>query len=109
MHTCANARSKIAQTLLAASALALLAASALAQDASTDSSKARGLNSPAMLQLVEQRFKAADKNQDGLLTKAEAEAGMPKLAKTFDRIDTEKKGSVTLEQIKAFIAKNAAK
>lgn len=93
---------KTAKAALTISSLTLLAASAWAQGAA-------GIDSAAMLQLVEQRFKAADKNQDGLLTKAEADAGMPRLAKTFERIDVDKKGSVTLVQVKAFIANNAPK
>jgi Ca2+-binding EF-hand superfamily protein len=53
---------------------------------------------------IEERFKAADKDGDGKLTLAEAKAGMPKVAKGFDKIDKEKKGYVTVEQIKAFAA-----
>jgi Ca2+-binding EF-hand superfamily protein len=51
---------------------------------------------------LETRFKAADKNNDGCLTRQEAEAGMPRVAKGFDRIDAAKKGCITLDQIKAF-------
>ncbi|HEV7815630.1 MAG TPA: EF-hand domain-containing protein [Janthinobacterium sp.] len=58
----------------------------------------------AKMQKLEERFKAADKNGDGKLTKAEAEAGMPRLAKNFDSIDTDKKGYVTLDQVKAAMA-----
>lgn len=53
---------------------------------------------------IEERFKAADKDGDGKLTLAEAKAGMPKVAKGFDKIDKEKKGYVTVDQIKAFAA-----
>ena len=45
------------------------------------------------------KFKAADKNADGQLSLEEAKAGMPRVAKGFDKIDMEKKGYVTLEQI----------
>ena len=45
------------------------------------------------------KFKAADKNADGQLSLEEAKAGMPRVAKGFDRIDVEKKGYVTLAQI----------
>ena len=45
------------------------------------------------------KFKAADKNADGQLSLEEAKAGMPRVAKGFDKIDVEKKGYVTLEQI----------
>ena len=48
-------------------------------------------------------FKAADKDQDGKLTLPEATAGMPKVAKNFARIDKDKKGYVTIEQLKAMM------
>lgn len=56
---------------------------------------------------LETRFKAADKNADGKLTLEEAKAGMPRVADAFSHIDAEKKGYVTLEQIKALVIKNA--
>ena len=62
----------------------------------------------ARAQKLEERFKAADKDGDGKLTKAEAEAGMPRLAKNFDRIDTDHKGYITLDQLKAAMATMAA-
>ncbi|MFX1681019.1 EF-hand domain-containing protein [Mitsuaria sp. CC2] len=55
-------------------------------------------------QKLEDRFAAADKDHDGKLTKAEAEAGMPRLAKHFDEVDTQKTGSVTLDQVKQYAA-----
>jgi Ca2+-binding EF-hand superfamily protein len=48
-------------------------------------------------------FKAADKDSDGKLTLPEATAGMPRIAKNFARIDKDKKGFVTLEQIKSMM------
>jgi Ca2+-binding EF-hand superfamily protein len=53
----------------------------------------------AIAKEITARFKAADKNADGQLSLEEAKAGMPRVAKGFDRIDVEKKGYVTLEQI----------
>ncbi|MGV0998116.1 MAG: EF-hand domain-containing protein [Fluviibacter sp.] len=50
---------------------------------------------------IEALFAAADKNHDGKLTLEEAQAGMPKVAANFDKIDTGKLGYVTLDQIKA--------
>lgn len=49
---------------------------------------------------IEKRFKAADKDGDGKLTRAEAEAGMPAVAKNFDRLDVNKNGYLTLDDIK---------
>jgi Ca2+-binding EF-hand superfamily protein len=53
----------------------------------------------AIAKEITARFRAADKNADGQLSLEEAKAGMPRVAKGFDRIDVEKKGYVTLEQI----------
>ncbi|MGH8744643.1 MAG: EF-hand domain-containing protein [Burkholderiales bacterium] len=46
----------------------------------------------------EEQFKKADKDHDGTLTKDEAKA-MPNVYKNFDAIDTDKDGTVTLEEI----------
>lgn len=53
---------------------------------------------------VEALFKAADKDGDGKLTLSEAKMGMPRIAKAFDKIDSPKKGYLTLEQVKAAAA-----
>jgi hypothetical protein len=50
------------------------------------------------------KFAAADKDGDSKVTQAEADAGMPKIARVFSKIDTQKTGSITLDQIFAFIA-----
>jgi len=47
------------------------------------------------------KFKAADKNHDGKLTLAEAQAGMPRVAAHFSYIDSQGRGYVTLDQILA--------
>ena len=54
--------------------------------------------------MIEARFKAANKKGDGKLTLEEAKAGMPKVAANFDRIDIQKRGYITVEQIKAMAA-----
>jgi len=60
----------------------------------------------AKLTEVDTRFKAADKNADGKLTLQEAKDGMPRIADAFSHIDIEKKGYVTLEQIRAVMIKS---
>jgi Ca2+-binding EF-hand superfamily protein len=60
----------------------------------------------AKLTEAETRFKAADKNTDGKLTLQEAKDGMPRIADAFSHIDVEKKGYVTLEQIRAVMIKS---
>jgi Ca2+-binding EF-hand superfamily protein len=54
--------------------------------------------------LIEERFKAADKNGDGKITLEEAKAGMPRVAANFDRIDAQKLGYITVDQIKKMAA-----
>ncbi|MBL8511007.1 MAG: EF-hand domain-containing protein [Betaproteobacteria bacterium] len=55
---------------------------------------------------MESRLKAADKNGDGKISREEA-AALPRIAKKFDQIDTNKDGFVTLEEIKASMAQHA--
>jgi Ca2+-binding EF-hand superfamily protein len=52
-------------------------------------------------QEIAAKFAAADKNHDGKLTLAEAQAGMPRIAANFSYIDTQNKGYVTLAEIEA--------
>jgi len=60
----------------------------------------------AKLTELEARFKVADKNADGKLTLQEAKDGMPRVADAFTHIDIDKKGYVTLEQIRAVMIKS---
>ena len=45
-----------------------------------------------------ERFKAADKDADGSLTREEAKA-MPRVAKNFESVDADKSGTVTAKEI----------
>ena len=56
-----------------------------------------------------ERFKKADTDADGTLSRAEAEKGMPRLARHFDAIDADKDGRVTLDEIEAARKARAAK
>lgn len=52
----------------------------------------------------DEHFKAADKDGDDALTKAEAEAaGMGRIVRHFDRIDGNKDGKVTRDELRATI------
>ncbi len=60
--------------------------------------------SAAQIAMMESRFAAADKDKDGKLTLAEAQAGMPRVAANFSKIDRAGKGYVTIDEIKAAMA-----
>jgi hypothetical protein len=51
---------------------------------------------------LQERFDAANTTHDGHLTAEQARSGMPAVAKNFAAIDTERKGYVTLDQIRAY-------
>ena len=51
---------------------------------------------------ISDRFKAADANHDGKLSRDEAKAGMPQVYKNFSKIDSLKRGYVTERQIGAY-------
>jgi len=52
---------------------------------------------------LREKFAAADTDHDGSLSRAEAAAGMPRLAKHFDEIDTDHDGKLTLAEVAAFL------
>ncbi|MBL8377828.1 MAG: EF-hand domain-containing protein [Burkholderiales bacterium] len=93
-------------------AVALLPAAVLAQSSPQASSEARpdgGRPDPErMRQMFEERFKKADTNGDGALTRAEAEQGMPRIAENFAAIDTNGDGKVTPEEIRAAMERRRA-
>ena len=51
---------------------------------------------------MQEHFKAADKNSDGKISREEANASMPRVAKHFEAIDANKDGFVTKEEMRAF-------
>ena len=87
-------------------ALPLLAQAQGADAGATSSGRpGAGQRDPAkMHEMFEQRFKKADSNGDGKLSKVEAQAGMPRVAKNFDAIDTDKDGFITQAEIAAAMA-----
>jgi hypothetical protein len=88
-------------------ALCLALTGALTQSASAQTSmQPMGGNPQRMAQMAQQlqsRFANANTTQDGKLTRQQAAAGMPMVAKHFDEIDTARAGYVTLPQIEAFM------
>ncbi len=56
---------------------------------------------------LDKNFVAADRNHDGLLDKAEAEAGsVPFIVRHFDSIDTAHRGQVSKDDVHAFIKRS---
>jgi hypothetical protein len=53
----------------------------------------------------DERFKKADANGDGALSRAEAEKGMPRLARHFDELDANHDGQVTPDELQAALQK----
>ncbi|MGE0583358.1 MAG: EF-hand domain-containing protein [Steroidobacteraceae bacterium] len=46
-----------------------------------------------------EHWKAADKDGDGAISRSEAEAGMPMLARRFDQLDANKDGKITRDEM----------
>jgi hypothetical protein len=61
-----------------------------------------------MVQQLQSRFANANTTHDGKLTRDQAAAGMPMVARHFDEIDTQKAGYITLPQIEAFAQERGA-
>ena len=65
--------------------------------------------SDATLQKMQARWKAADKNGDGLIDKAEAEAGLPRLARHFDQLDVNHDGKLSADELRAMAQSRMAR
>jgi Ca2+-binding EF-hand superfamily protein len=50
-------------------------------------------------QKMQERLKAADANQDGYIDRKEADAGLPRVAKNFDTLDTDKDGRLSTGEL----------
>ena len=92
------------RNLLLVASLASLPMIGFAQDSSGDASGGgRG-------QKLMAKFKAADTNGDGQLSKDEMSKGMPRLAAHFDEIDTNHDGQVSKQELVTYLrARKAAK
>jgi Ca2+-binding EF-hand superfamily protein len=59
---------------------------------------------PRYLAKFDEQFKAADKDGDGALTRAEAEgANLSRIVNRFDQIDANKDGKATRDEIRSLI------
>lgn len=98
------------KALIIASLAGFAAALPALSYAQTDSGAGGGRDPEKMHQMFDKRFTKADTNGDGKLSKAEAQAGMPRVAKNFDAIDADHDGFVTKAEIgQAMMAQRAAK
>lgn len=61
---------------------------------------APGAERPMHAQRME-NFKAADSDKDGQISKAEADKSMPRLAAHFDKLDTNKDGKLSADELRA--------
>jgi hypothetical protein len=92
--------------LLAALLLCCASTITFAQSAGPEAGNAQRMEH--MAQQLQTRFANANTTHDGKLTKQQAEAGMPMVARHFDEIDTQKAGYITLPQIAAFMQERGA-
>lgn len=74
------------------------------QAADTPPAAAPEADHAAMKAHGEERWKAADKDGNGSLSRAEADASMPHLAKKFDQVDANHDGQVSHDEMRAYHA-----
>jgi len=58
---------------------------------------------------AENHLHAADVNQDGAIDREEAQAGLPQVARFFDRLDTDGDGRLTVEEVQRVAARFAGR
>lgn len=77
---------------------------AIAQSNLSDGSRATSKSVPPALSTLSARWEAADKDGDGALTAAEAQAGgLSHIVKHFDRLDADGNGKVTPDEMRALL------
>ncbi len=95
---------------LAGTALAVSLASAQQATPSAAQAQPEAVAPRPPRQTVAQRFAEANTTHDGHLTLDQAKAGFPAMARLFDAIDRDRKGFITMEDIRAYYeAKRAAR
>jgi hypothetical protein len=90
--------------MIAVLVLCIVSAAASAQSAMSPGDSPRGERA---MQQLQSRFASANTTHDGKLTREQAAAGMPMVAKHFDEIDTQPVGYVTLPQIESQMKQRA--
>ncbi|UBB26882.1 EF-hand domain-containing protein [Pseudoxanthomonas japonensis] len=74
-----------------------LLASLLLVSFAADAQQGRG----ARKQALQERLQSADTDQDGYISRAEADASLPKLAEHFNRIDADRDDRISREELRA--------
>lgn len=90
--------------MIAVLVLCIVSATASAQDALPPGDTVRAGRA---MQQLQARFASANTTGDGRLTREQAAAGMPMVAKHFDEIDIQHLGYVTLPQIENLMQQRA--
>lgn len=67
------------------------------------------LSMDEMRNSAKDRLRAADANQDGYIDRAEADASLPRVAKAFDRLDANKDGKLTVEEVQQVASRFAGR
>ena len=86
-------------TAAALTSLILFSGVACAQQQLSDEQKQAAL----------ERLQAADANKDGFIDKAEADAKLPRVAKNFDKLDANRDGRLSPEELRAMASKFAGR
>lgn len=84
--------------------LCIVSAGAGAQGLAGSGGENRMARTEQVLSELQTRFANANTTRDGKLTRAQAQAGMPMVARHFDEMDAHHAGYLTLPQIEAFMA-----
>lgn len=84
--------------------LCIVSAGASARGLAGGGGEDRMARTEQVLSQLQTRFANANTTRDGKLTRAQAQAGMPMVARHFDEMDTHHAGYLTLPQIEAFMA-----
>lgn len=61
---------------------------------------AQTVPSAAQKEKLQQRLKAADANGDGLISRGEAAASLPRIAKRFDTLDSDHDGQLAPDELR---------
>lgn len=83
----------------AAASLILFSGIACAQQSISDEQKQAAL----------ERLQAADADKDGFIDKTEAAAKLPRVAKNFDKLDSDRDGRLSPEEFRAVASKFAGR